>query len=467
MPSKLEGSNVLKQIKSFSASLAKKAWDMVKTAVVIPLLLGLISVAFVGRAIDWLTGPKLYYTYVVGDFSDPNVQRFWHEVDNKRNNGFSISGVNIKILPLSAKERDAGMISAKLSERNDTLMVIGHTSSTASLHALPNYLSTNPPIPVILPLETNPELIPPEVRTTFAPVFRLLPTDDRQAEKAAEFMLEQKAKSIWVIEDAVTNTVYSRYLVSELVNQIDIKTNRHNAPIAEINKCSSSNNIAAMTSGHALSSQQNCDFFQTDHGKVVLWTTNINSPSPDLPKKLNIDWIFVAASPKNCLIISRQIRSIYDNKNEKKPNILLSNSCVSEKMLIESGDDLREVYLTHHMLASEYDKGGYGYRGQQAFELFEQLIETADTDFDALKCKRLTMYEILLCRGRQFLGWHSVSDARNAIAASMEDAAIRGKLFLLGDEQYKFNPDGTIKENTFHVWKVTILSNKANFTDLE
>jgi branched-chain amino acid transport system substrate-binding protein len=446
---------------------AERLWAFFHTAVVVPLILGLISIAVVGRVIDWLTGPKAYFAYVVGDFSDPNVQRFWHEVDDKRNSGFSIGGTDIKILPLSAKERDAGKISSKLSEKVYTLMVIGHTSSTASLHALPNYLSAKPPIPVILPLETNPELLPPEVETTYAPVFRLSPTDDRQAEKAADFMLDQNAKAIWVIEDAITNTVYSRYLVSELVKQIDMKTNRHQVAIKGDNKCTTENMIATNT-GRPAAAQQNCDFVQSkDRGRVVLWTTNINAPSPDLPKKLNIDWIFVAANPRNCLMISRQIRNLYDKTLEKKPNLLLSNSCVSEKILSESGDELKEVFLTHHMLASEYDRGGYGYRGQQAFSLFKQLIETADSDFDELKCKRPSIYEYILCHGRQFLGWHSVSDARSAISASMQNAAMNGKLFLLGDEEYRFNPDGTIKENTFHVWKVLTLSNKLNFTDFE
>lgn len=100
-----------------------------------------------------------------------------------------------------------------LQRRSDVLMIVGPGSSTAAQRALPHYLQANPPIPVILTMETNPALytLPARDEDRVPPVFRLFPTDDNQAKVAANFIANQQAKSVWVVEDT-SNPTYSQYL---------------------------------------------------------------------------------------------------------------------------------------------------------------------------------------------------------------------------------------------------------------
>src|SRR5262249_10059576 len=116
---------------------------------------------------------------------------------------------------------NAQRISEALAVTNDTLMVVGHVASTQTRAAIPAYLlKANPPVPLIMTTETNPNLLPPRASPqTYYPVFRLSPTDDDQAKKAVEFAMSKGAKTFWVIEDP-TNPVYANFLARKFVENV-------------------------------------------------------------------------------------------------------------------------------------------------------------------------------------------------------------------------------------------------------
>ena len=168
-------------------------WKILRNWVVLPLLGALLGAMLIGRIIDWVIGPKTYKIYVVGNFEDGGAAAsIWDGISKGGSLG-KIDGIPVELEkgndfgdPLSAQR-----ISIDLASRNDLLAVVGHFASTQTKAALPAYLRTaNPPIPVILTTETNPNLLPPKPRETiYDPVFRLSPTDDDQASKAAAFAI--------------------------------------------------------------------------------------------------------------------------------------------------------------------------------------------------------------------------------------------------------------------------------------
>jgi hypothetical protein len=73
-------------------------------------------------------------------------------------------------------------------------------------------------------------------------------------------------------------------------------------------------------------------------------------------KSLKIDWVFFAGDWSNCLILIRQVNEMWKDKPSNKPNIMLSNSCANKELLqdaLEGGDDMKQVYLTHPMRATD------------------------------------------------------------------------------------------------------------------
>src|SRR5579885_1338974 len=104
---------------------------------------------------------------------------------NGGNGGLTLNGAAIQFEALNdlGEPSNAQRIAADLAARDNTLLVVGHISSTQTKQALPAYLQkARPPIPVILTTETNPHLLPPKISDEiYYPVFRLSPTDDAQA----------------------------------------------------------------------------------------------------------------------------------------------------------------------------------------------------------------------------------------------------------------------------------------------
>ena len=116
--------------------------------------------------------------------------------------------------------------------------------------------------------------------------------------------------------------------------------------------------------------------------------------------------------------------------------------CASSELLDQgAAEDSEEAYLTHPMLASDFnDQGGFAIRGAQAFELLRELTNGADDDFRELSMKNAGIGYYV----RLIFGFHSVVDARNALRAFMEQADSE-QTFTLQKQQYTFSRDGTAK----------------------
>lgn len=372
-----------------------------------PLLGALIAAVLIGRLVNFVIGPSAYKVYIIGNISDPETSRI---VDSFAGNLPKLNGVPVEIRSLddSGDPDTAQRISTRLASLRDSLLVVGHLESTPTQKALPAYLQVaDPPIPVILTTETNPSLLPPTVDKRYLPVFRLSPTDNKQAEKAAEFVLSKGAKGIWVVEDT-GNPIYSRYLAREFVARI------HQNPSA----------------------------------KVLLWSTNYNIPPAYAISSLGIDWVFFAGEWQKALVLIRQLRAIPATRNV---NILLTDWCVDARLLQDGGPDVENVYLTHPLSPAVYNHDHYGIYGSDAFDLVRQILTEADQDFDqfAGRDRQLTFWS------NKILGFRRISDARIAIGRVMESAVLQKQPFTLsGGTQATFAGDGTRGDADFQVWQV-------------
>ncbi len=306
---------------------------------------------------------------------------------------------------------DAQKISMDLASRVDTLMVVGHFSSTQTKAALPAYLrSVTPPIPVIMTTETNPDLVPPKLDALqYDPVFRLSPTDDQQALTAADFALHQHATAFWVVQD-LSNPVYSDYL-----------TSRFSERILEQSK------------------------------DVITWGNNLSVPPIDAIKALKIDWIFFPGPWQEAILLARQVRRIPG----KKINILLGDACADRNLTGKGGSDVDGIYITHQMQASDFNNPDAGYEvfGRNAFRIIEQIINSANDNYAGRAAARGGLgYRI-----RGLLGLRRAVDARNVIAAVMQEAtstATKRLFSVTSGGSYRFDEAGTPIDAKWHVWQV-------------
>jgi hypothetical protein len=235
-------------------------------------------------------------------------------------------------------------------------------------------------------------------------VLRLSPTDNQQAAQAADFVVSQGAQAIWVVDDAAENSIYSRYLAQEFIRQVHEKSQVHERPqvLAEyrIQEKRSAQSIqekrSAQSKSHLQEKRQAHDGRQINEqinekkSRVLLWTTNLEFPMTDV-KAFEIDWVFFAGSPSNCLILTRQVKEIWKDPQDR-PKILLGNACADWELLPQGGEDVKEAFLTHPMAASDFNKNGFGPRGTQAFQLLQRLIEGADYDFGELSRNHATIF---------------------------------------------------------------------------
>jgi hypothetical protein len=298
-------------------------------------------------------------------------------------------------------------------------------------------------------------------------VFYLSPTDNQQAAQAADFVVSQGARAIWVVDDAVENPIYSRYLAQEFVRQVHEKSQVYKRPQVLAENRSQVKRPAHDKSRHR-GERQPYEDLQSDEqlngnkSRVLLWTTNLEIPCVDVVKALKIDWVFFAGVPRDCLILTRQVKEMSkDREPKERPKILLGNACANWELLPEGGEDVKEAFLTHPMAASDFNKDGFGPRGTQAFQLLQQLIEGADYNFRELSRRNGAIGYYI----HWILGIHSVADARNVLRSYMEQAVITEKPFLLGKDSHTFNGDGTAREIGFHMWKVQTVGTQTEFED--
>jgi hypothetical protein len=403
-----------KPVEKFQTKITQGASRFLKKWIALPLLGALISVMIIGRLINWVVGPSSYKIYVVGNLSDPESKGIADAFsgDLPTINGTS---VGIKELDDSGDPDTAEKISLRLASMDDTLFVVGHLESTPTQKALPAYLQVaDPPIPVILTTETNPNLLPKNVDGRYQPVFRLSPTDTDQAQKAADFIVAKGATAIWVVED-MANPVYSGYLAREFIRRV-----------------------------HTHQS-----------AKVLLWSTNYNIPPAYAVSDLGINWVFFAGQWQNALVLIRQLRVI---PKTRQVNVLLSDWCVDGSLLEDGGGDIENVYLSHALTSNIYNQGQYTVYGRDSFQVVRQLLLDGDQHFDQLAGQDNKLGYAL----HRLLGLRRVSDARRVISHEMESAALHAQMFNLSNGgRAIFDGSSNRRDATFHIWQIR----NGKFTD--
>lgn len=393
--------------------------------IVLPLISIAVSGVLLSRITDWWGGPKAYHVYVVGDFSGPDRQtpdEIWEGISKTFDGKASIDDIPVSLQRVDDKGsiENAKKLSEKLVERSDTLMVIGHMTSSKSLVALPAYFQAEPPIPVILPVETNPNVIPPIISENrqYYPVLRFSPTDREQARTAAQLAFEKRkdAKAFWIIDDA-TNFTYSRFLTREF--------------------------IAAL---------------QEKKQVAVLLSSSMMLPSLDTLTKFNIDCIFFIGIWSNALVLLEQVNTLWAKSTP--PMVILSDAVVEEAMLLKPiQTKLADVYVTHPLPANIYQKDGYVSQGRDIGAIINHLL--ADTDlYFAEEMQRQSWLSYWF---KWLLKMHDVADARQVLRSVMENAAIWDDRHFDGElGEYVFNKDG-LRENTrFHIWQLSVNESDEN-----
>ena len=417
-------------IKLFTNLLGRLLLAPLGKFVLIPILSAFIGIIIVSRITDWWIGADSYYIYLVGDHrNNPAIAEIFEGFRDKPcdSGDILILDEGINNVPIKAKCVDdqddpikARQISDNLAARKDTLMVIGHVKSTQTKAALPAYLQqAMPPVPVILTMETNPQLIPvkksdQESSDDYSPLFRLWPTDDEQAARAAQFAAGNKNSVLWVVEDE-HNPVYSKYLALKFVEWVQKK------------------NEQAM--------------------KVALWSSNMSVPSAETLKKLDIDFVFFAGDWSNALILINQIKRLLPNQ---KITLFLSDAAAGEELLDNGKDDLIQlnVHLTFPLkrkLYSETSDNGFKFIGKDARSIVNWLIDETRQHYATESRERASFkYWAMLLLNR-----HEIEDARSVLNARMEKAVRDDKVFEGKLNRYQFIRDnGKNILAQWHIWKV-------------
>lgn len=383
----------------------------------------MVSLIVFDRVSLWWKGPASYKVYVVGDFG-PNGPGVARQVLRGLSDRLSKAAVALAIdgRPVQVEARDdrgderiARQIAKSLAAADDALMVIGHFASTRTKVALPFYLQVaDPPVPVILTTETNPDLLPLaelEDDEPYYPVFRLSPTDDQQAAQAADHAIEQACQTFWVVEGE-QNPVYAKYLANSFVKRVQERQQR-----------------------------------------VVLWTSGSGAASIVAYSELRrrdvpIDCVFFTGDSASVRILIEQLVSI---ESERMPRLLLSDAAATDKLSIEAraGDP---VHVIHPLSAAQYQKPDrYAIYGAEAFELLERLVEGANDTYERALQRRSILYWM-----RRMLNIHRVADARVAIGAAMQRAVLTQRPFELdGGRQCIFRHNGTRSDARFNIWQIS------------
>jgi branched-chain amino acid transport system substrate-binding protein len=409
------------------------SWRVLSTWIIVPLLGTLIGAMVVGRVAASILGPTSYRVYVVGNFQAANLPTRILSGLQKSGSLGEINGVEIKLErqiafgdPAAAEQR-----AEDIASRPDTLMVVGHFSSTATKAALPAYLrAARPKIPVIMTTETNPNLMPPKAfGDGYDPVFRLSPTDDKQSNRAADFAMEKGARAFLVVEDQ-TNPVYSQFLSRTFCERILEKSREQQTP-------------------------------------VILRTSDVSTLPTDAMRTIGVDWVFFTGGWQNAILLARQLKAVQGNRPIQ---LLLTDASVDPKLL-GGGAAVEGAYLTYPMRAESYnsDRGSEEY-GANAFMVMKQLVQDANDNFG----QRAGEMAGLGYQMRRLLGLKSVRDARSVLIATMQNSLDQGRSFGLADgtecvfssRKEKLLGDasggGMRDDASFHVWQIC----KQEFVDV-
>jgi hypothetical protein len=388
---------------------------------VVPLGTTLIGIMAIGRVANWFVGPAAYKIYIVGDMDRSLVERqVAHALGSS--SLWTIDGVPVEVVERSDHGNllQALDVSERIARQSDTLMVVGHMSSGRTEKALPAYLNADPPIPVILTTETNPELVPVKIKhEVYRPVLRLSPTDKEQVKTLTRMISASKAKAIWVVQDlSKENLTYSEYLATNLTRRL-----------------------------------------QEKGANVELLSTNLNAPThKELHVAPGIDLVFFAGKWEHALILIRELRAIYGSR---MPQIVLSDASADERLIQFGGTNVEGIYLTYPLTVEQYESQ-HAY-GDYTFSIIDSLLKSANTgEFDEMAVQRAGLRSGVRRRLNHLLGLKRVRDARLLIGAVIMDAEESHRPFNApGDISLRFwedldGEDGIRVDDDakFHIWQI-------------
>ena len=272
------------------------------------LVMALATILVGQNAVDNLSGPTAYRIIIAGDFNlSQAAVELRDELQECSLKVSSLDGRPVEIIHQDHIAGNAQLTAETLAARSDTLMVVGHFTSTATSKALPVYLGQAAPIPVLLTTETNPNLTKFDGEAT-PPVLRLWPTDEKQAEDAADYAAE-KGTTFWIVEDASTNPVYSQYLAREFATNVLTKKGN----------------------------------------KVVLRSDNRALPSPEALRHYDIDAVFFPGGWQDALVLIHAINSVWPENSEERPKIFLTDGSAdyNQRLIDLGGAEIDGVFVTH------------------------------------------------------------------------------------------------------------------------
>lgn len=403
----------------------------------------------------WFTGPNSYRIYFVGDLKQNGVLDSWWGIKDALSDE-QIDGVKVEMVSVDASPDDAEKVSKIIVGKEDTILVVGHFSSTASSRALNQYMLADPPIPVILPIESNPDLDVRDNSRTYSPLIRLVPTDDLQAEEAVNFVEEFGAKRIWVIEDTQLNPKYTQYIAAEFIKLIQDRYDRKR--------------YLANCEERARSVSYDCTTtkkWASNHfrAEVVLRTNLLNPPPLNLVQSLDIDFVFFAGQEENCLLATSELANFFKDL-PKKPNLLAAKGC--ERRLDKfPNSKIEGTYTINYVPPSDFYDPAYPSRpGKEAGLILKQI-------FDRVRQSRSSIKGIvdtgLPSAFRYIFKWRSASDVRLALASEMQKS-IEKTAFLIDPTaanryDLKFKKDGRVIGKNFFVWQLINSGDKLQFVD--
>jgi ABC-type branched-subunit amino acid transport system substrate-binding protein len=383
------------------------------------LAITLVTMLIIGNVSLLWSGPEVYRIYIVGNEKETVIRdimtAFKEEFDSKQPLKIDGKEIEVQIENDYGDAEYAKSIAGTLASKDDILMLVGHFSSSVTKKALPEYLRKEPPIPVILTTETNPELYPIKsqaMNEKAIPVIRLWPTDENQAENIADYamdkMKEENSALFWVVEDKWDNNTYSHYLAEKIIQHL-----------------------------------------QEQQKEVILWSTNQSIPPLNTLRGLNIGCIFFPGKWSNALILIRQVRAIWkqDSTHDYKgPAIFLTDFSVDPRLIEQGGEDVEGVFLTHPLNACAYSNDGHKRYGTDGAKIARALISDAKARFE---------HVISFSWLRRLFNYHNIKDARTSVIDAMEEAKQQRKKYNgSGNEEYTFDENGNRINASFYLWTI-------------
>lgn len=381
--------------------------------VVLSLLIGVLTTYLV----VYLSGPSEYVVYVVGDFSSDNqiAADVWRGLqDTCADRKLRIDGRSevFETLNDQGEPERARRLAESLVASDNALMVIGHMLTQQSIAALPIYLGTEPPLPVLLTTETHPDILPPlPVDRSFHPVFRLSPDDEQQAEEMFHLAKRVRARRYWIAEDSA-NAVYSEFLAQQLDGRI----------------------VGA-------------------GGEVMLRTPSILSPDQGYweaffalatGSKLQVDALLYAGAWSDAVHALQQLQRL-------QPDSLVAvlGDLAAHRKLLDLDDSISgKIFLTHPLRAAVFEEEGYAPFGHDACLILQRLL----VDVRQTRTFRGDRWSQMA----RMLRLTKVEDARESLAEMMERKAFTREKFagMKLDESYGFDHLGRRENARFHHWRI-------------